>query len=308
MVCHCDNAAVVTIINSGSSKNPLAMQLMRSLFFMSAHFNFAISARFLPGSSNQLADALSHNKPERFFSLHPQANQLPTPIPCTRTLANASTQSTRLDLKLLENDVQFFYAKGLAPSTLRSYKSGKDRYTNFCSQASIIPLPVSESKLCLFVSHIAKKGLKHQTIKCYLSAIRHLQISNGFSDPFAGDPLPRLDYVMRGIKKHQAELLSGQQSRLPITPDILSNIKKVWDTTSKEHDTIMLWVACCLAFFGFLRIGEITVPSDSGYDPSTHLSLADVAFNHATDPSQMDIFIKQSKTDPFRKGVTLTLG
>ena len=113
---------------------------------------------------------------------------------------------------------------------------------------------------------------------------------------------------MRGIKKHQAELLSGQQSRLPITPDILSNIKKVWDTTSKEHDTIMLWVACCLAFFGFLRIGEITVPSDSGYDPSTHLSLADVAFNHATDPSQMDIFIKQSKTDPFRKGVTLTLG
>ena len=113
---------------------------------------------------------------------------------------------------------------------------------------------------------------------------------------------------MRGIKKHQAELLSGQQSRLPITPDILSNIKKVWDTTSKEHDTIMLWAAYCLAFFGFLRIGEITVPSDSGYDPSTHLSLADVAFNHATDPSQMDIFIKQSKTDPFRKGVTLTLG
>ena len=81
MVCHCDNAAVVTIINSGSSKNPLAMQLMRSLFFMSAHFNFAISAHFLPGSSNQLADALSRNKPERFFSLHPQANQLPTPIP-----------------------------------------------------------------------------------------------------------------------------------------------------------------------------------------------------------------------------------
>ena len=66
--------------------------------------------------------------------------------------------------------------------------------------------------------------------------------------------------------------------------------------------------ACCLAFFGFLRIGEITVPSDSGYDPNTHLSLADVAFNHATDPSQMDIVIKQSKTDPFRKGVTLTLG
>ena len=205
----------------------------------------------------------------------------------------------------MEHDVQFFYAKGLAPSTLRSYKSGKDRYTNFCRQASITPLPVSESKLCLFVSHVAKQGLKHQTIK---SAIRHLQISSGLNDLFAGDPWPRLDYVMRGIKKHQAELPSGQRSRLPITPDILLNIKKVWDTTSNDHDTVMLWAACCTAFFGFLRIGEITVPSDSGFDPGTHLSLADVAFDHATDPTQLQISIKQSKTDPFRKGVTLTLG
>ena len=157
MVCHCDNAAVVTIINSGSSKNPLAMQLMRSLFFMSAHFNFAISARFLPGSSNQLADALSHNKPERFFSLHPQANQLPTPIPCTRTLANASTQSTRLDLKLLENDVQFFYAKGLAHPPSDCISLARIATLTFCSQASIIPLHVSESKLCLYLTS-PKKG------------------------------------------------------------------------------------------------------------------------------------------------------
>ena len=71
---------------------------------------------------------------------------------------------------------------------------------------------------------------------------------------------------------------------------------------------MMLWAAFCLAFFGFLRIGEITVPSNSSYDPGVHLGLADVAFNHATDPTHMDLTIKQSKTDPFRKGVTLTLG
>ena len=60
--------------------------------------------------------------------------------------------------------------------------------------------------------------------------------------------------------------------------------------------------------FGHFRIGEITVPSDSGYNPGTHLSLADVAFDHATDPTQIEVSIKQSKTDPFRKGATLTLG
>ena len=37
LVCYCDNAVVVAIINSGSSKKPLAMHLMRLLFFVSAH-------------------------------------------------------------------------------------------------------------------------------------------------------------------------------------------------------------------------------------------------------------------------------
>ena len=48
LVCHCDNAAMVAIINSGSSKKDLAMDLMRSLFFVSAHYKFVVSARFLP--------------------------------------------------------------------------------------------------------------------------------------------------------------------------------------------------------------------------------------------------------------------
>ena len=208
----------------------------------------------------------------------------------------------------MEDDVKFFYAKCLAPSTLQSYKSSKDRYTNFCRQASITPIPVSESKLRLFVSHIAKQGLKHQTIKCYLSAIRHLQISSGLNNPFAGNPWPRLDYVMRGIKKHQAELLSGQQSRLTITPDIPSNIKKVWDTTSSEHNTVMLWATCCTAFCGFLRTGEITVPSDSGFDPCTHLSLADVAFDHGYRPYPATDIYQAVEDRPLSKEVTLTLG
>ena len=39
----------------------------------------------------------------------------------------------------------------------------------------------------------------------------------------------------------------------------------------------MPYAACCLAYFGFLRIGELTVPSDNWYDASCHLSWGDVA-------------------------------
>ena len=63
----------------------------------------------------------------------------------------------------------------------------------------------------------------------------------------------------------------------------------------------------CSAFFGFLRCGEFTVPSQSEYDPSTHLSLDDIAIDSADSPSLIQVSIKQSKTDPFHKGVQLFL-
>ena len=71
---------------------------------------------------------------------------------------------------------------------------------------------------------------------------------------------------------------------------------------------MMLWAACCTAFFGFLRVGEMTVPSQDAYDSSIHLSLDDVALDSRTTPTILWLKIKQSKTDPFRKGAKLCLG
>ena len=70
----------------------------------------------------------------------------------------------------------------------------------------------------------------------------------------------------------------------------------------------MIWAACYMAFFGFLRSSELTVPSQDGYDPSVHLSLSDVAVDSRSSPSMIQVRIKQSKTDPFRLGVNLYLG
>lgn len=63
-----------------------------------------------------------------------------------------------------------------------------------------------------------------------------------------------------------------------------------------------------LGFFGFLRAGEFTVPSDTAFDPLTHLALADVALDSHTNPSLLRVHIKCSKTDPFRQGVHIYLG
>ena len=68
----------------------------------------------------------------------------------------------------------------------------------------------------------------------------------------------------------------------------------------------MLWAACTLGFFGFLRCGEFTC--GQAYDPGCHLSLGDIAIDSPSNPSTMRVTLKQSKTDPFRQGIDIFLG
>ena len=168
-------------------------------------------------------------------------------------------------------------------------------------------MPATEAVLCRFVSFLGTEGLKHRTIKSYLSAVRHLHIAEGVPDPFQL-PRHRLEYILRGVKRCEAEKGSGGRERLPVSPDILRKIKSSWEAVPHSADTIMLWAASCLAFFGFLRAGELTVPSDASYDPQVHLNLGDIAVDNPAAPTVIRVSIKQSKTDPFCRGVNLFLG
>ena len=118
--------------------------------------------------------------------------------------------------------------------------------------------------------------------------------------------MPQLEYVVKGLKKKTA----GRAARVrrPITPLILRSLKQVWQSEPSRRDASMLWAASCMCFFGFLRSGEVVVPSDSGYDASTHLSFGDVKVNSVVSPQYLEVRIKASKTDPFRHGVTVFLG
>ena len=97
----------------------------------------------------------------------------------------------------------------------------------------------------------------------------------------------------------------SSRPRLPITPDIMSVIRSGLPSSA---DGNMIWAACCVGFFGFLRAGEFTTPSLEAYDASVHLSLSDVALDSHSTPSLIRLCIKASKTDPFRKGVDIFLG
>ena len=77
----CDNMAVVNILSSSTSRDPLVMHLLRTLHFICASYSIRLIAQHIAGSDNTIADAISRNLPQVLFSQVPDADRQPTPIP-----------------------------------------------------------------------------------------------------------------------------------------------------------------------------------------------------------------------------------
>ena len=59
IVVYTDNITAKACINKGSCRNETAMVWLRDLFWLSAVYNFRLSARYIPGKDNFAADAIS---------------------------------------------------------------------------------------------------------------------------------------------------------------------------------------------------------------------------------------------------------
>ena len=179
------------------------------------------------------------------------------------------------------------------------YHSAQRQFINFCTlDGCQFKWFFNEETLLPFCSHL-EDHLHHSSIKVYLSAIRSLHIDQGFPDPLVN--CLQLQCPLRGIKRHQGSTLTQRQ---PVTSDLMRIIQRSLDTHNSEH--VMLWAACCLGFFGFLRAGEFTV--NSTFDPSIHLTIQDLQVDVEVNPSGLCVCIKSSKNDLFPQGCFIYLG
>ncbi len=78
---HSDNLAAVDIINKGRSNSPSIMPFLRRLTWHSFTHQYILRAAYVPGKCNTIADSLSRFMFQKFRSLAPDADALPTPVP-----------------------------------------------------------------------------------------------------------------------------------------------------------------------------------------------------------------------------------
>ena len=156
------------------------------------------------------------------------------------------------------------------------------------------------------MTYLAESGVTFATLRVYLSGLRFTQIAAGLPHPHLGSN-PWLHYVLCGVHRSRS---TPSNCRLPVTPEVLQALYSCWSQPGGTYgfqDCTMLWAACCLGFFGFLRSGEFTCPSLAAFRDDM-LTPRDVTVDSHQSPSVVSMQLHRSKADPFGLGVKIHLG
>ena len=150
------------------------------------------------------------------------------------------------------------------------------------------------------------QSVKPVTIANYLAAVRNLHLEYGLPDPTANSIL--LPRVMKGIKRALGTAVT--RTRLPLTNALIRKIidQLLVDKSLLPHDRKMLQAAILLAFYGFLRCSEFAAQDHTGANqPSAATRESVSVVYHHLQPA-LKFHIKQSKTDPYAKGMDVYIG
>ena len=147
----------------------------------------------------------------------------------------------------------------LAPSTTRNYNGAFQKYLQFCHCHNLQALPIHETNLMLFVTHIVTHtaSTSISNIKVHIAAVKH------FAAYLIGQhntPYPRLYMLVRAIKRRTR----NSPKRIPVT---LAKLKLIFSFLASlslgQADKIMLWAAVTTAFFWVFKVIGVCFTSNT---------------------------------------------
>lgn len=200
-------------------------------------------------------------------------------------------------LAQLDQEVASIKCAALAPGTRANLISQRKSYLTFCHTFGLTPIPAQVSTLCRYIAFLARSLKSYQSLKNYLHGVSVLHSS--FNVPFIGLSQYDIRLMLQATKK---QLGNTPFAKLPIDPNMLMAFIPHLDFSSPQ-DTAF-WAATLIAFFGFLRKGNLVPPSFAKFDARRHLSRGNIILvAHG-----LQLHLQQTKTLQAKdSAVTITL-
>ena len=183
----------------------------------------------------------------------------------------------------------------LADNTVKSYSLAVQIFDDFRTRFDLSTnWPPTVDVMINFIAYLSSHGYQYSTAKTYLAGVSfYIEAHNWFD--------PTNSFVIKKMMKGYQRLKPTSDVRAPITLEMLKTFPlALRNVASSKYEALLFSTAFSVAFFGFLRVGEIVVTSKTG-DSSKVISISDVKACSNT----VEINLRYSKTDQLGKSVTL---
>ncbi|KAJ3791719.1 hypothetical protein GGU11DRAFT_694299, partial [Lentinula aff. detonsa] len=139
--------------------------------------------------------------------------------------------------------------------------------------------------------------------KQYLTHVRSMHTDVDL--PFSATESPLVQRVIRGIKRYHGE--RDRNPKQPITLAMLTKLLSFLNPSTIPGDNHIA-AAACTAYAGFLRAGEFTIKEGNRFSPAVNLTQGCLQFlPNFESATSAHLTLPASKTDPFRKGITIVI-
>ncbi|XP_071179458.1 uncharacterized protein [Mytilus edulis] len=174
---------------------------------------------------------------------------------------------------IFKSVVAKLFTSSLSDATHKSYSRMINSYLQFCETyyAECRPFPSSHILLSHFIANLFLRNYSPSTIATHISALSFVHKSNSWPDPTDM-------FVIHKILKGVQNLKGKNDPRLPITKDILIKLIDSLPCVIVNVDNqLALKAMFLLAFYAFLRVGEIS--TKGGSDTKQVLQVGDISFD-----------------------------
>ena len=200
-----------------------------------------------------------------------------------------------MDVRQVIGSVSELLLTSLAPSTMTGYARawtllGQCMHHIDIPFHGISSLPLSSDLMLMFIGYLHLINYAPASIVSYVSAISYVHKIKNLPDPTSLFVVQRL---LSAITKTN----QTTDPRLPITLDILTNIiTSLQHTDNSHHNQCLLRAMFTVAFFGLMRIGEIT--SDAACQAAVNFNQLSFHEKHAI--LNISQFKHNSSSQPFQ--------